>query len=139
MSSYYNDRRGGNDDKRWSASSYENYARLYVGRISRSITERDIDDAFAKYGRIRDIDNGFCFIHFDDPRDAEDAMRSWCLLFGARKKGVTDGVRIPGNDERIIVEVARGSNWRQNRESRYRGRYYNNRQPRERCFNCGQI
>ncbi|CAJ0755731.1 2303_t:CDS:2 [Entrophospora sp. SA101] len=129
MSSYYNDRRGGNDDKRWSASSYENYARLYVGRISRSITERDIDDAFAKYGRIRDIDmkNGFCFIHFDDPRDAEDAMRA------------LDGVRIPGNDERIIVEVARGSNWRQNRESRYRGRYYNNRQPRERCFNCGQI
>ncbi|CAJ0763648.1 7753_t:CDS:2 [Entrophospora sp. SA101] len=57
MSSYYNDRRGGNDDKRWSASSYENYARLYVGRISRSITERDIDDAFAKYGRIRDIDH----------------------------------------------------------------------------------
>ncbi|CAG8628343.1 4079_t:CDS:2 [Acaulospora morrowiae] len=101
-----------------------------LGRLSRSVSERDIDEAFGKYGRIREVDMkiGFCFVQFDDPRDADDAMRA------------LDGVRIPGNDERILVEFARGSTWRGARDSGSRGSggRFDGRSP-ERCFNCGQI
>ncbi|CAG8476518.1 8425_t:CDS:2 [Diversispora eburnea] len=93
--SFFEDRRSGYDDgKRWGGNGSNNNnldkfaARLYVGRLSRSVSERDIDEAFGKYGRIREVD-------FDDPRDADDAMRA------------LDGVRIPGNDDRILVEFAR--------------------------------
>ncbi|RHZ89342.1 hypothetical protein Glove_16g186 [Diversispora epigaea] len=82
--SFFEDRRGGYDDgKRWGGNGNNNSnldkfaARLYVGRLSRSVSERDIDEAFGKYGRIREVDMkiGFCFVQFDDPRDADDAMR----------------------------------------------------------------
>lgn len=46
------------------------------------IRERDIDDLFHKYGRIRDIDlktpshpPAYAFINFTDDRDAQDAIR----------------------------------------------------------------
>ena len=46
------------------------------------VKESEIDDLFYKYGRIRDIEikrpqrpPAFCFISFDDYRDAEDAIR----------------------------------------------------------------
>jgi RNA recognition motif-containing protein len=40
-----------------------------------------LDDAFHKFGRIRKIwvarrPPGFAFVEFDDPRDAEDAVRA---------------------------------------------------------------
>ncbi|CAG8674685.1 2087_t:CDS:10 [Cetraspora pellucida] len=216
--SYSDDRK--EDSKRWSGngssgSSADKFsARLYVGRLSRSVTERDIDEAFGKYGRIREVDVslinyavhittlvleymimlinmtfifinfyyfsdeektpqiGFCFVQFDDPRDADDAMRRNTGLrrvvfcFGAVREKKTargvdgvngvsptqqtqvltqyqfralDGGRIQGNDDRILVEFARGSTWRGARESRHgSGRSYDGRPP-ERCFNCGQI
>ncbi|CAG8818010.1 17607_t:CDS:2, partial [Gigaspora rosea] len=58
--SYSDDRK--EDSKRWSGngssgSSADKFsARLYVGRLSRSVTERDIDEAFGKFGRIREVD-----------------------------------------------------------------------------------
>jgi RNA recognition motif-containing protein len=35
------------------------------------------EDLFAKYGRIRSValKQGFAFIDFEDPRDADDAVR----------------------------------------------------------------
>jgi len=32
-----------------------NNARLYVGNVSRHARERDVEELFSKYGRIRDI------------------------------------------------------------------------------------
>lgn len=57
-------------------------ARIYCGNLPIDIREREIEDLFYKYGRIRDIDlktpsrpPAFAFISFDDERDAEDAIR----------------------------------------------------------------
>jgi arginine/serine-rich splicing factor 1/9 len=76
-------------------------ARVYVGNLPIDIKEREIDDLFYKYGRIRDIDlktpsrpPAFAFVVFDDYRDAEDAIRS------------RDGYMFDGF--RLRVEMAKG-------------------------------
>ncbi|KIH56161.1 hypothetical protein ANCDUO_13663 [Ancylostoma duodenale] len=56
-------------------------SRVYVGNLPPDVREKDIEDIFAKYGKIRfiDIKGGrgplYAFIDFDDPRDADDAVR----------------------------------------------------------------
>lgn len=76
--------------------------RLYVGNLPMDIREREIDDLFYKYGKIIDIDiktqsrpPAFCFISYDDKRDADDAIRG------------RDGYTFDGN--RLRVEYAKGS------------------------------
>ncbi|KAJ1348221.1 Radial spoke head protein 3 [Parelaphostrongylus tenuis] len=75
--------------------------RIYVGNLPSSCEEKDIEDVFAKYGKIRfvDIKGGrgpmFAFVEFEDPRDAEDAVRS------------RDGYDLDGS--RLRVEFTRGS------------------------------
>lgn len=53
-----------------------------TGNLPDDIRERDIEDLFHKYGRIRDISvkkTGrppcFAFVSFEDYRDAKDAVR----------------------------------------------------------------
>jgi len=55
--------------------------RIYVGNLPMDVAERDIEDLFFKYGKIRDIElknnRGtipFAFVRFEDPRDADDAV-----------------------------------------------------------------
>ncbi|XP_056146698.1 serine/arginine-rich splicing factor 9 [Lampris incognitus] len=55
--------------------------RIYVGNLPMDVQERDIEDLFFKYGKIRDIElknnRGtipFAFVRFEDPRDADDAV-----------------------------------------------------------------
>ena len=60
-------------------------ARVYVGNLPVDIREREIEDLFYKYGRIRDIDikrpmrpPAFAFVAFDDYRGSYDvADDSW--------------------------------------------------------------
>merc|ERR1711963_1240600 len=49
--------------------------RVYVGGLNHRSREKDVERFFRKFGRIREISlkNGFCFVEFDDYRDADDA------------------------------------------------------------------
>ncbi|GLJ29487.1 hypothetical protein SUGI_0581210 [Cryptomeria japonica] len=74
---------------------------IYVGNLPGDVTKGEIEDLFYKYGRIIDIDlklpprpPGYCFIEFEDARDAEDAIRG------------RDGYKFDGH--RLRVEIARG-------------------------------
>ncbi|KAF5195447.1 Arginine/serine-rich splicing factor protein, partial [Thalictrum thalictroides] len=79
------------------------YSRLiYVGNLPLDIREREIEDLFYKYGRIVDIElkipprpPGYCFVEFEDSRDAEDAIRG------------RDGYKFDGS--RLRVELAHGA------------------------------
>jgi len=69
--------------------------RLYVGRLPYRAKERDLEEFFHRFGRLRDIiiKNGFAFVEFDDARDAEDA--SYAM----------NGKELCG--ERVIVEMTK--------------------------------
>mmetsp|Transcript_7080 Transcript_7080/g.10575 ORF Transcript_7080/g.10575 Transcript_7080/m.10575 type:complete len:225 (+) Transcript_7080:71-745(+) len=71
--------------------------RLYIGKLSQSTGERELEDAFKTFGRITklDVKNGFAFLEYADNRDAEDAMHDM------------NGKEIDGS--RIIVEAAKGA------------------------------
>ncbi|WFD03691.1 hypothetical protein MOBT1_002385 [Malassezia obtusa] len=70
-------------------------ARLYLGRLPQGVLREDITDLFRGLGRIVDVRilNGFGFVEFDDPRDAELAVRDF------------DGTMFMG--DRIIVQFAK--------------------------------
>ncbi|XP_048502317.1 serine/arginine-rich splicing factor SR34A isoform X2 [Beta vulgaris subsp. vulgaris] len=55
---------------------------IYVGNLPLDVKELEIEDLFYKYGRIVDIElklpprpPGYSFVEFEDPRDAQDAIR----------------------------------------------------------------
>uniref|UniRef100_A0A7I4APK4 Uncharacterized protein n=1 Tax=Physcomitrium patens TaxID=3218 RepID=A0A7I4APK4_PHYPA len=98
--------------------------RLYVGRLSTRTRSRDLEDLFAKYGRVRDVDvkHDFAFVEFADARDADDARH------------YVNGKDFDGN--RLIVEFAR----RGPRGASGGAREYLGRGPPPgtgRCYNCG--
>ncbi|XP_042436769.1 serine/arginine-rich-splicing factor SR34-like isoform X1 [Zingiber officinale] len=74
---------------------------IYVGNLPGDIREREVEDLFCKYGTIIDVDlkipprpPGYAFVEFEDPRDAEDAIRG------------RDGYKFDG--QRLRVELAHG-------------------------------
>lgn len=75
--------------------------RIFVGNLPLDIKEREVDDLFYKYGKIRDIDiktparpPAFAFVTFDNVRDAEDAIHG------------RDGYNFDGL--RLRVEMSKG-------------------------------
>ncbi|KAH3846479.1 hypothetical protein DPMN_088780 [Dreissena polymorpha] len=70
--------------------------RVFVGHVNHA-RERDVEKFFKGYGKIRDImlKNGYCFVEFDDNRDADDAVYE------------LNGKELCG--ERVVVEHARGT------------------------------
>ncbi|KAK4510330.1 uncharacterized protein ATC70_004760 [Mucor velutinosus] len=74
---------------------------LFVGRIPREMNNRDLEDAFSKYGKITrlDVKKGFGFVEYDDKRDAEDAIK------GINERGdlvvewAKNGGKRPGENE----------------------------------------
>ncbi|KAF3795774.1 Serine/arginine-rich splicing factor [Nymphaea thermarum] len=85
---------------------------LYVGNLPGDIREREVEDLFYKYGPIVDIDlkipprpPGYCFIEFEDSRDAEDAIRG------------RDGYNFDGH--RLRVELAHGGRGMSSSTDRY--------------------
>lgn len=49
---------------------------MYLGDIPTDVRERDVEDFFKDFGKIRDITmkTGYAFVEFDDDRDADDAV-----------------------------------------------------------------
>uniref|UniRef100_A0A3B3T452 RRM domain-containing protein n=1 Tax=Paramormyrops kingsleyae TaxID=1676925 RepID=A0A3B3T452_9TELE len=69
---------------------------FYIGRLSYRAREKDVEKFFKGYGKILEVDlkNGYGFVEFDDPRDADDAVYD------------LNGKDLCG--ERVIVEHTKG-------------------------------
>ncbi|ELU13011.1 hypothetical protein CAPTEDRAFT_223451 [Capitella teleta] len=55
--------------------------KIYVGDLPRDASERELERAFSYYGPLKNVwvarnPPGFAFIEYEDPRDADDAVRS---------------------------------------------------------------
>ncbi|KAL0850538.1 hypothetical protein ABMA28_012317 [Loxostege sticticalis] len=99
--------------------------KVYVGNLGTNASKYEIEKVFSKYGNIRNVwvarnPPGFAFVEFEDPRDAEDAVRG------------LDGTRCCGT--RIRVEM---SNGRTRRDRRYSSRS-RSRSPRRRSYSRGR-
>ncbi|XP_014485619.1 PREDICTED: RNA-binding protein 1 isoform X2 [Dinoponera quadriceps] len=73
--------------------------KVYVGNLGSSASKHEIESAFSKFGPLRNVwvarnPPGFAFVEFEDPRDAEDAVRG------------LDGTRCCGT--RVRVEMSSG-------------------------------
>ncbi|CAG9818021.1 unnamed protein product [Phaedon cochleariae] len=73
--------------------------KVYVGNLGSSASKHEIESAFGKYGPLRNVwvarnPPGFAFVEYEDPRDAEDAVRG------------LDGTRCCGS--RVRVEMSSG-------------------------------
>ncbi|XP_066585941.1 RNA-binding protein 1 isoform X5 [Prorops nasuta] len=54
--------------------------KVYVGNLGNSASKHELENKFGKYGPIRNVwvarnPPGFAFVEYEDPRDAEDAVR----------------------------------------------------------------
>ncbi|KAF9354379.1 hypothetical protein BGX34_011037 [Mortierella sp. NVP85] len=53
---------------------------LFLGRLAPDTRSRDLEDLFAKYGRVTRLDikrgtnSDFGFVEYEDPRDADEAV-----------------------------------------------------------------
>lgn len=91
--------------------------KVYIGNLGDSASKHEIESTFNKYGPLKNVwiarnPPGFAFVEFEDPRDAEDAVRG------------LDGTRLSGN--RIRVEMSSGRS-RSSRGGRGGGRDYGRR------------
>ncbi|XP_052064662.1 serine/arginine-rich splicing factor 7-like isoform X11 [Mytilus californianus] len=97
--SRYSSRDSDRDRGRGGGGGGDPDTKLYVGDLARDAHERDLERAFSYYGRLRNVwvarnPAGFAFVEFEDPRDADDAVRA------------LDGTNLCGS--RIRVEHSTG-------------------------------
>ncbi|CAK9301451.1 unnamed protein product [Gordionus sp. m RMFG-2023] len=94
-------------------------SRIYIGRLSYRVRERDIERFLKNYGRVREImlKNGYGFVEFEDSRDADDAVFE------------LNGRELCG--ERVVIEHAKGiPHGRDAWKDRERGIEYTNKRER---------
>ena len=50
--------------------------KVFVGQLSKKIRTSDLEDAFSKFGKVKDVEmkTNHAFIEFDSARDAEEAV-----------------------------------------------------------------
>ncbi|XP_064173788.1 serine/arginine-rich splicing factor 7-like isoform X3 [Anguilla rostrata] len=109
-------------------SRYGRYGetKVYVGNLGTGAGKGELERAFGYYGPLRTVwiarnPPGFAFVEFEDPRDAEDAVRG------------LDGKVICGS--RVRVELSTGMP----RRSRYdRPPTRRPFDPNDRCYECGE-
>ncbi|KAG1439009.1 hypothetical protein G6F55_013832 [Rhizopus delemar] len=74
---------------------------LFVARIPRDMNNRDLEDAFSKYGKITRFEvkrEGFGFVEFDDKRDAEDAMKGIHETVAVNLNSLLNGLKMVERD-----------------------------------------
>lgn len=70
----------GADSKMPRYREWDLACKVYVGNLGSSASKYEIENAFSKYGPLRNVwvarnPPGFAFVEFEDRRDAEDAVR----------------------------------------------------------------
>jgi RNA recognition motif-containing protein len=110
---------------------------IFLAKLPRDVTERDLEKEFRIFGSIKDLQlkRGYAFIEFYNYRDAQDAIKE------------KDGSRL--NGKRIVVQNAFNRKHRRSRSistsrsiEKPRRNYYHNeyRGPTkdDMCYNCGK-
>ncbi|XP_069463903.1 serine/arginine-rich splicing factor 7-like isoform X2 [Ambystoma mexicanum] len=107
--------------------------KVYVGNLGTGAGKGELERAFSYYGPLRTVwiarnPPGFAFVEFEDPRDAEDAVRD---LDGK----ITRGLLLVICGSKIRVELSTGMP----RHSRF-DRPPSRRpfDPADRCYECGE-
>ncbi|CAG9862319.1 unnamed protein product [Phyllotreta striolata] len=101
--------------------------KVYVGDLGSSASKQEIEDAFKYYGPLRNVwvarnPPGFAFVEFEDPRDAEDAIRG------------LDGRTICGRRARVEISNGKSGGRYRGPPPRSRGKPFH---PDDRCYECG--
>lgn len=96
--------------------------RVYIGRLSNSARERDVERFFKGYGKVREIvlKEGYGFVEFDNNRDADDAVYD---LNGKELLGdrvIVEFAKAPGSGRGGRTGSSRASGYDR---SSYSGRY----------------
>ncbi|XP_072240085.1 serine/arginine-rich splicing factor 7-like isoform X7 [Leuresthes tenuis] len=100
--------------------------KVYVGNLGTGAGKGDLERAFGYYGPLRGVwiarnPPGFAFVEFEDPRDADDAVRG------------LDGKLICGS--RVRVELSTGMPRRSRHERPPTRRPFD---PNDKCYECGE-
>lgn len=50
--------------------------KLFVGQLSKKLRTSDIEEAFSKFGKVKDVEmkSNHAFVEFENSRDAEEAI-----------------------------------------------------------------
>eukprot|EP01087_Luapelamoeba_hula_P019033 TRINITY_DN624_c0_g1_i1.p1 TRINITY_DN624_c0_g1~~TRINITY_DN624_c0_g1_i1.p1 ORF type:complete len:260 (+),score=1.70 TRINITY_DN624_c0_g1_i1:98-877(+) len=107
---------------------------VYVGRLSSRTRERDLEDAFNRYGRVSrlDLKAGYAFVEYSEARDAEDAIRG---LDGTDLDGSRIAVEPSHRGEGRCFTCGKEGHWARDCRD---GRGGGGRDSRSRgCFVCG--
>lgn len=119
-------------------SRHPSDSKVYVGELGNNASKQELEDAFGYYGHLRRVwvarnPPGFAFVEFEDPRDAEDAVRA------------LDGRTVCGRRARVELSNGRSgrsrgggrggdSGGRRGGGDRAGGRAFH---PEDKCYECG--
>ncbi|CAG8490393.1 5994_t:CDS:2 [Funneliformis mosseae] len=114
-------------------------SKLYIGHLSSRTEKRDLEELFERYGKVLSVDvkpMGYAFVEFEDPRDADDAVKQ---LNGYELDGARIAVewsrRSGGPGSGCFLCGGQGHWARECPDAREKGMDVRS----GRCFRCGEL